>query len=219
VSGGTSIEDLDEEQKKTVLRYTYAMVYQIDVAVGRILGALENAGLREQTIVVFTSDHGDFLCDHGLLRKGEFASNALLHVPFVLSAPGTHLPPQVDTVMSNCDVMPTLAALAGVATPTWQHGQDICSAIRDGEERKAFAYCFKGVPERNNHTVYDSSHRFTYYPHSGYTELFDHGEDPGECRNVASDPSNRAMIDAMIQMLGQRTLEHSNPILGHVGVW
>ena len=126
---------MSAEERRTVIRYTHAMIYQIDQAVGRILDALQANGLWEDTIVVFTSDHGDFLGDHARLRKGTVGSDALLHLPFILRAPGADLPARVDTPMSNCDVMPTLAALTGVAPPAWQQhtgsGSPIFSRIDD----------------------------------------------------------------------------------------
>jgi len=204
-----------KEQLRKAIRYTYAMVHQIDRAVGRILDALETSGLAEDTIVVFTSDHGDFLGDHGWLRKGVAASNALLHVPFVMRAPGCGLPLRVTAPMSNCDVMPTLAALTGVPVPLGLHGQD----IRAGKERPVFAYGSCGDAESVNHTIYDATHRLTWYPSSGYVELFDYRVDPGECRNVAGVAENNTRIESMKQILAERTATFYNPVLGRTGAW
>jgi arylsulfatase A-like enzyme len=96
------------EERRRIIQYTYAMVYQIDRAAGRILQAIKDHDLWENTIIIFTSDHGDFLGDHGRLRKGAVGSDALLHVPFILRAPGSRLPGRVDVPMSNADVLPTL---------------------------------------------------------------------------------------------------------------
>ena len=68
------------------IRYTYAMVYQIDRAVGRILDALDSEGLADETIVVFTSDHGDFLGDHWLGEK-ELFYDTVQRVPFIVVDP------------------------------------------------------------------------------------------------------------------------------------
>ena len=214
---GTDISHLSAQEQATIVRYTYAMVYQIDQAVGRIVEALQENGLWEETIVVFTSDHGDFLCDHGRLRKGGIASDALLHLPFILHAPGVALPKQVDTPMSNCDVMPTLAALTGVEPPPWQHGVDICQAIQEGQEHHALAFCADGNPAHVNYTVYNARYRLTYYPYWDYCELFDHQHDPGESEDVSSQ--HPAVVEALMGMLQEDMLRTYNPILGRTGAW
>jgi arylsulfatase A-like enzyme len=193
------------------------MVYQIDDAIGRIVESLKRAGQWENTIIVFTSDHGDFLCDHGRLRKTVDASDNLLHLPFVMRAPGSDLPTQVHTPMSNVDVLPTLTTLAGVPGPAWVHGTDITRVVREGEDHVALAYCSGGRPESVNVTVYDDDHRYTIYPHTGYEALYNHGADPGESVNLVATKPERAA--AMRRTVESQLLLHRNPIAARVCAW
>jgi arylsulfatase A-like enzyme len=214
---GMDIAHLSAADRHTVIRYTYAMIYQIDQAVGRILDALQANGLWEDTIIVFTSDHGDFLGDHARLRKNTVGSDALLHLPFILRAPGADLPARVETPMSNSDVLPTLCALTGVAPPAWQHGEDICSVVREGREHHALAFCANGDPANVNYSVYDRAYRLTVYPYQGYVELYDHRTDPGECVNVAARESDR--VATLMEVLQESLLRCYNPILGRTCAW
>jgi arylsulfatase A-like enzyme len=216
---GCQIPELAEEEKRIVIRNTYAMVYQIDLAIGRIVDTLQALGEWENTIVVFTSDHGDFLCDHGFLQKGVGAAHSLLHLPFVLRVPGVGLPRRIDTTMSNCDVMPTLAALTGVRCPPNLHGQDIL-AVQDAKEpHHAFTYMAYGDPALTNYTAYDDIYRYTYYPHPERLQLFDHQEDPSESRNLAPLPEHCEIVEHMQQRIERSLIQHYNPILARVSAW
>ncbi|MHB9109453.1 MAG: sulfatase family protein [Armatimonadota bacterium] len=210
---------IDEEAIRAAIRHTYAMVYQIDLAVGRILEALETLGLAEDTIVAFTSDHGDYLGDHGSLRKGYGASDSLLRVPFVLRAPGCDLPRQVETPMSNTDVLPTLASLAGVAPPAWQHGEDITQVVRAGQPHDVFAFAGNGDATSRNYTIYDDRYRLTWYPGADFCELFDHQADPGECRNIAGEPDQRERVGELKRRISEQLAASYNPIQGRVCAW
>jgi arylsulfatase A-like enzyme len=141
----------------------------------------------------------------------------LLHLPFILRAPSADLPARVDTPMSNVDVLPTLTGLAGVDGPAWVHGVDMGAVIRDGRDHLALAYCANGDPEVTNYTLYDDHYRYTLYPQTGYAELYDHGEDPGETRNLVLEQATRAA--AMRRQIEARLLVHRNPILARVSAW
>jgi len=213
------IEGLSMEERKTIIRYTYAMVHQIDRAVGRIVTTLEERGLWDDTIVVFTADHGDYLCDHSMLYKSYGAADALLHVPFILRAPGAGLPPHVDIPMSNCDVLPTLAAMLNVDLPEPVHGRNITEVLASGEDHHALAFATRGDPGTTNYTAYDGGMRFTTYPGLGYDELYDHREDPGECVNRADDPACRERREFLLHLLQDRLMQYTNPIAGRVCAW
>jgi len=207
---------IDDEELRTVIRHTYAMVYQIDVAVGRILDTLEATGLADDTIVVFTSDHGDFLGDHNRLRKGIAASNSLLNVPLLISAPGSDLPTEINTPVSNCDVLPTLSSLTGVSAPENVHGTSLCDN-QTGEY--AMAFSSNGAPRSVNATIYDQDHRLTWYPHVPYVELFDHRQDATESNNVADAPPYRDHAARLKQILAERMATFTNPILNRISAW
>lgn len=208
-----------ETHRKLVRRYTKAMVYQIDIAVGRIIDTLKDNGLWENTIIVFTSDHGDFLGDHGLLYKSQAASDTLVHIPFILRAPGADLPPQVNIPMSNCDVMPTLAALAGIKQPEKLHGKNICKILEQGEEHFALSFCADGKTENVSYTIYDKHCRFSWFPYSSYMELFDHRDDPEESENLIDSPEYQNHIVKYIEKIKEVLAESYNPILQRLCPW
>ena len=216
-SAGFDVSHFTPEERRMISRYTYAAIAQIDRAVGRILEGLEASGHAGDTIVVFTSDHGEFLGDHGRLYKAETAAESLLHVPFILRAPGVSRPGHVETPMSNVDVLPTLLHLAGLEVPEGLHGQDMLEVLEEGEEHVALAYCAGGDPSLINYTVYDARYRFTLYPRLGWAELYDYQEDPGECHNLAAAQPSR--VAAMQRMLEEALLQHRQPIVGRVCAW
>lgn len=214
-----TLAGISPEAVRQAARYTYALVYQIDLAVGMIVAALREAGLLDETIIAFTSDHGDYLGDHGHLRKGFGASDALLHVPLLVRAPGSDLPARVNQPVSGCDVMPTLAALAGVTPPPVQQGADLTAVLREGREHFACAFSSNGDWSSVNHTIYDERFRLTWYPGLDYVELFDHAEDPHECRNVAGRPEHRETCDRLCQALQGQLASSYNPILARNCAW
>jgi arylsulfatase A-like enzyme len=213
------IGHLEPVARAVIRRATAAMVWQIDHAVGRVLAVLDRLGLAEDTVVIFTADHGDFLGDHGLLRKWVFASDCLLRVPFLLRAPGAGLPRVVDAPMSNADVLPTLAGLTGIAPPPHLHGRDAVAGLRSGGRQAVFAQASVGRPESINLTVYDHRFRYTCFPHAGFAELFDHAEDPGECRNRADDPALAGERRRLHALLAEGMLATWMPNLAGVAAW
>ncbi len=205
----------DEE----LIRYTYAMIYQVDMAVGRIIEAVKKAGLWEDTIFVFTSDHGDFLGDHGLFYKGEVGAEALLHIPYVMRVPGMELPARTNIPMSNTDVMPTLLACAGAEGKPDLHGADITKLL-DMESRQVFAYCNNNTKIENiNYTVYDRQYRYTWYPFADKDELFDHDSDPGECINISGTKAYIQLIADFRRNIADNLIRHNNPIVGRVATF
>ena len=213
------IRSLTADQRRLIARYTYAMVHQIDRAVGRIVQALKDRHLWDNTLLIVTSDHGDFLGDHGLLRKSFAGSHSLLRVPFVLRAPGTDLPATVDTPMSNCDVWPTVTALAGLPPGPPVHGQDIVPIVQRGDAHEAFVYGHNGAPEMTGAGVYDQRYRLGCYPHQDEVELYDHRQDPDERHNVAADPRYADVRARLLSRVQAHLLRCHHPILNRTGYW
>jgi len=120
------LQDAPEEDVRRVIAVYYAMIAQIDDALGAILDALERLGQRERTIVVFTADHGDFVGEHCLMGKGGMLYDALVRVPLIVSWPG-RVPQgtRVPSVSSLVDVAPTLLWLQGLEVPRDVQGQPL----------------------------------------------------------------------------------------------
>lgn len=199
----------DPEFITTARRYTAAMIYQIDLAVGQILSALDEVGARDNTIIAFTSDHGDFLGDHGLLFKHELASHSLLHIPFLLSGPGIEQGKYDNDVMSNVDALPSLASLAGIPIPKGIQGKDRTTQ-GSGKDHAALACCYSPIllyrdRRRDNLTLYKDTYRYTTYPRADLEELFDHDSDPAETKDLSTEPH---LKDLVHQLRGELAEHH-----------
>lgn len=110
--------DDTEEHRRGVVSVYQAMTRFVDDGIGRILDKLDEVGLRENTIVVFTADHGDFIGEHGMAVKGGVFYDALVRVPMIVSWPGGGVPKGVsdDSMTSTLDILPTLLELQGLAS-------------------------------------------------------------------------------------------------------
>jgi len=118
----TSASDLKE-----TMRYYHASVeWGVDHQIGEILKALDKKGIAENTVLVFTSDHGDFMGEYRMVRKGMFLYDALLHVPLIWYAPG-HLKKGLsfDNMTQNVDIFPTLLDIAGIEIPDHLAGRSL----------------------------------------------------------------------------------------------
>lgn len=126
------------------MRYYYAQIeWGVDKQVGRLLGALDRLGLSENTVVLFTSDHGDFMGTNGLVRKGMFLYDSLLHVPMIWRAPG-RLPAGVRSkaMAQHIDIFPTLVDFSGGRPPDRLPGRSLRPLLetseRDPSDREVF---------------------------------------------------------------------------------
>ena len=191
-------------------QYTAAMVHLIDRAVGQIVTALKKSGQWDNTVLVFTSDHGDFLGDFGLAYKFPVADRTLNHVPLIVRLPQT--PGRaVDAAVSNVDLAPTLCSLANTAMPAPVHGQDLLAVAQHGRSADwpvLIQHYGHGLdPAQVNFSLVNDRWRFTLYPATGDRELYDHRDDPCELRNLAAPDAptdteqqlHRALLEAQLR--------------------
>lgn len=123
---GVDWREMPEDKQREIIAHYYAMVDLVDDQVGRILEALERNGIADETIVVFTSDHGDWLGDHGLFQKGIPHTRGLTRIPWVVRWPGVSEPGRrVDAPASHVDLMPTLLDAAGADIPYGVQGESL----------------------------------------------------------------------------------------------
>ena len=136
---------LPEADLKETMRYYHASVeWGVDHQVGQILKALEEKGIADNTVLVFTSDHGDFMGEFNMVRKGMFLYDALLHVPMIWYAPGRIKKGlAIDNLTQNVDIFPTLLDFAGVDIPQQLVGRSLRKELQGNEtiddERIVFA--------------------------------------------------------------------------------
>ena len=117
---------IDRTQLQWLYRSYYGTVSHLDQEVGPILETLKEAGADDNTIVVFTSDHGDQLLEHGLTGKNVFFE-ASIHVPLMIRLPGSVHPGRYDALVESVDVLPTLFELAGLPEPEDCQGRSLVS--------------------------------------------------------------------------------------------
>jgi arylsulfatase A-like enzyme len=184
-----------------VLAHTHGMIALVDDCVGRVLAKLDSLGLGDNTLVVFTSDHGDFLGDHHMLYKGQLPCKSLLEVPLIIADPAAPSG-RVDYVSSNVDVMPTLLSRCGIDVPGRVQGV----VLPEAGERPARDWAFeagwsKVAPEYHHFTVYTRQFRVSYFPYLDDGELYDLESDPYEHRNLYHEPAFSSRRESMMQLL------------------
>lgn len=191
----------DEERRRIVATY-YGMVSYSDAAIGRVLAALESHGLADDTVVVFTADHGHFYGQHGLQAKGPFHYEDLIRVPMIVRDPRAASRGAVsDAIQSHVDLAPTLLEYAGLAVPSTMTGVSQREVWAGTEERaRESTICeFHHEPTTLNLRSYiEGRYKLTVYQGREYGELYDLERDPRELTNLWNDPDSASLKSALL---------------------
>ncbi len=180
----------------------YAMLALIDDNVGRMLQALTATGQREDTLVIYMSDHGEMLGDHGLWHKGCRFYEGLVRVPLILAWPGQFLSDTVsDALVELVDIVPTLLELAGLPVPDHMPGRSLVSLLTGATEphmhrefvRTEYYGAWQSKRRAGSRRSYGTmirTHRHKLVNYHGHPlgELFDLEQDPHEFHNCWHDP-------------------------------
>ncbi len=197
----------------------YAMIEHIDWYVGRVVEALERTGQRENTLIVFMSDHGEMMGDHCLRLKGCRFFEGAVRVPLILSWPGGGLQKGLrsDALVELTDVAPTLLEAAGIPDPGDMDGKSLLGLARGAAETKTHRdfvwseYHDSQTNELQSHAsmIRDRSHKHTLNHGTGLGELFDLEADPHEFENLFEKPEHarlrQRMADQLIDTLALHT--------------
>jgi arylsulfatase A-like enzyme len=185
-----------KELAKNIAVY-YGMVSLMDKYIGKILDKLEALGLREDTLIVFTTDHGHFYGQHGLIAKGPFHYEDMIKVPFIASLPG-NIPAQkqTDAMLSLVDLAPTFLSYCGIEIPRCMTGIDQ-KAVFTGKDTKVR----DNIIVENNHqpnivnvkTYVNERYKISVYMNKDYGELFDLKSDPNETANLWNAPDSQEL--------------------------
>lgn len=204
----------DHELVRQALAATYGMIEYVDEGIGRMLAALERLGQLDNTIVVFTSDHGDMMGEHGLMLKGFMPFTGTMHVSMVIADPRRSAG-RASTLASSIDLAPTLLELCGVPPHDGMQGRSLVPSMDDPgrvvrdhvlieDDMRSMLAERIGYPHRIRSIVTDDGHKLTRFS-SGETMLFHLATDPHELHELgADDPAllaaaNERLLDAMIQ--------------------
>ncbi|MEZ5801546.1 MAG: sulfatase-like hydrolase/transferase [Nitratireductor sp.] len=166
---------------REAIALTCGMITMIDDAVGTILDTLEAQGLAQDTVIVFNSDHGDFLGDHGLILKGPMHFQSTIRVPLIWADPANPTPGRTSRLVSSIDLATTILARAGL-TPCWGiQGIDLnagtmrnCVLVEDEGNRVSLG--FETAPRLR--TLVTERFRMTLYQGEDWGELYDLETDP-----------------------------------------
>ncbi|MEM7032948.1 MAG: sulfatase-like hydrolase/transferase [Chloroflexota bacterium] len=198
----------NEWQHKKVQASYYAMIEQLDHEFGRLIDYLDETGLRENTIIIFTSDHGEMLCDHGLLLKGCRLYEGLVRVPLMISWPGQIQQNVVsDALVELLDLVPTLYDFTGFETPYYVQGKSLIPILNgqtDISHHRDFvrAEFFGAInyPDQTHATMYrDSRWKLICYHGKNLLELYDLENDPWEHNDLSNDPAHQTIKWELLQ--------------------
>jgi choline-sulfatase len=203
---GCDDHDLTEPQSaERVRRAYYALVTYVDDKVGELLASLEENGLADRTVVIFTSDHGDMLCEKGMVQKRCFYEWSA-RVPLIFCFPDRWQAGRViGTPVSLVDLLPTVLDIAGVETRLPHDGRSLLGLVdgSDTAERVAFSEIHsEGI---HSPCFMVRKGRFKYvYVHRRDEQLFDLATDPGEWKDLAGDPDYSTVVrELKALILGQ----------------
>ncbi len=183
----------------------YGMITLNDEAIGAVLKQMHDLDLDRDTVVIFNSDHGEMLGDHGLLFKGGYMYDEVLHVPLILRAPGRIQPgSRVDKLCEEIDVLPTVLELLGVAAPDGIQGESLLGS----KKKQAIFAEFPTIK-----TVRTLEWKLVHYPGAKYGELYNLKNDPNELFNLWADPKYAPRRAEMAGMLADWLIRTQDPKL------
>ncbi|MCQ9162831.1 sulfatase [Arthrobacter sp. STN4] len=214
-SDSTMTWSVTEDQYRHAAAAQYGLITLMDEQIGRVLGALSAQGLDDDTVVLFTSDHGDLLGDHGLMLKHFTHYRAVTNVPLTIRVPGT-APRSTAALVSTADLAPTLLELTGTAAFRGLQGQSLVpllegsvDAVREAliiEEDQPFGLPGLPAPVRIRSVLTRRARLTRYFGTAAATELYDLLSDPDELDNLADDTGHAQLLGQLTELMLEETM-------------
>ncbi len=223
---------MSPRERREVTAAYYAMIEQIDDNVGRVMKCLDETGQRENTIVIFMSDHGELLGDHGMYLKGPHMYDCSIRVPLIISWPG-HFKAGLrsDAMVELVDIVPTLLDCVGMKTPNRVQGKSfygICTGESDPHHHKdqVYAEYYIGQPFHRAlnekpmlTTVRTRTAKITSYAGMEIGELYDLSADPGEHVNLWDSPKHQDLKMEMLKRCFDASVLTQDPLPVALADW
>jgi arylsulfatase A-like enzyme len=211
---------VDEREAREAMALSCGMIAMIDDAVGRVLARLTASGQADNTVVIFTTDHGDFLGDHRLLLKGPAHYEGITRVPFIWAEPGTRPARRTDVLGGTLDIALTILDRARIRAYNGMQGESLLPAldgnalgtardsvvIEDDQQRATLG--FEAPPRLR--TLITQRYRITIAHGDAYGELYDRQNDPHEMDNLFDDPAHRGVRADLMERLAYREMEFAD---------
>ena len=208
---GCSSHLYDQEELKKDMATYYGMISFMDEQIGHILDKLDALGIADNTLVVFSTDHGHFIGQHGLIAKGPFHYEDMLKLPFVVRWP-EQVPANKtsDALQSLVDLSPSFLKVAGLSIPNEMQGVDQL-AVWQGKENEARDHIFcenRHNPQMPHLRSYvNQRYKLTLYKDEDFGELFDLEEDPLELNNLWDDEGVQGVKLELMHKFIQATMQ------------
>lgn len=200
-----------EEVLREGLAAYYSLISLIDQQIGRVLETIDNLGLREDTIVIFCADHGDFAGEYAKMAKG-WCYDCIHRVPFIWRYPGVVKENQAhDGLAETIDMFPTLCNLIDVPIPKTVQGLDITQTLTQGAPTGHDAVFYEFIAVK---TVRTKQYKLSYGFQDGKEigELFDLENDPHEYKNRYDDPIMASVRDQLLRRLMNWIIQTEQPV-------
>jgi arylsulfatase A-like enzyme len=177
----------------------YAAITFLDAQVGRILDALKASGQYDNTLIVFSSDHGLAIGSHGLFGKQNLYDHAM-HAPLIFAGPSVPKDRRSDALCYLLDIFPTLGELAGLPqAPEGSEGKSLAPVLAGKKDRVRDSLFFAYTAVQR--AVLDDRWKLIVYPQVNKVQLFDLKNDPGEMKDLAADPAHAGDVERLTGLL------------------
>ncbi len=201
-----------EEKARRIISYYWALCTLIDEQVGRILTTLDEQGLADDTVILYTTDHGEMLCDWGRLGKGNFYEQ-VIRAPFLAWAPGCAGGTVVDSLIETSDLAATVLDYAGVPTPAQMSAQSLRPLLdgKPGGRESALCEYTTNDQSRSGKCLSTRDAKYVFWGMDQPDEFYDLVTDPGEKRNTVGDPAYAERVTEHRKLLIERLMGSEQP--------
>ncbi len=219
---GPACLKMTQMEKKRCIAAYYAMIELIDEQLGRLLDFLDENGQRDNTIIIFHSDHGEMLGDHGLIWKGAYFYEEIVHVPLIISCPDYFLEDmRSNALVELVDIVPTILETLGIDIPYYVQGKSlipILTGLKDPHEHKQEVYCeFYNSLKLSHKGIYATMYLedffkiVMYHTKEEKGELYCLKDDPDEYYNLWDDPDYAAIKMRLMKKCFDKTVLIKDP--------